>query len=79
MLRARSTLSDTRNAIDDLRAVAHLALRQRRSAYMVQYFEEQIKEDESIHTTLETIIKSAKPAARRRAGTSRRRPDPAVD
>ena len=73
--------ADARNAVtmDDLRAVAPLALRQRRSPYMVQYFEEQQKEDEGINTTLEIIIKSAKPAARRRAGGSRPRPDSAVD
>ncbi len=66
--------------IDDLRAVAPLALRQRRSAYMVQYFEEQQKEDEGIHSTLETVLKdNRKPAARRRAGAGRRRADPPVD
>lgn len=68
-------------SMDDLRAVAPLALRQRRSAYMVQYFEEQKKEDEGIYATLENIVKKPrrKPAKQRGTGNRSRRADPAVD
>jgi magnesium chelatase subunit I len=66
--------------IDDLRAVAPLALRQRRSAYMVQYFEEQQKEDEGIHATLETILKkpSRKSTKKRGVDDSSRGVNPSV-
>jgi magnesium chelatase subunit I len=63
------TAADARDhvTLDDLRAVAPLALRQRRSAYMIQYFEEQQKEDVSIYQSFDTIAKQIhKPRRARR-------------
>jgi len=45
----------TETTLDDLRAVAPLALRQRRSEFMVSYAEEQQAEDEHIRTTISAI------------------------
>lgn len=76
-------VADARHVVtmDDLKAVAPLALRQRRSAYMIQYFEEQQKEDEGIRSTLDTIIKKPrrKPASNKRANRGGGRPESAVD
>ncbi|MBX3081200.1 MAG: ATP-binding protein [Anaerolineae bacterium] len=44
-----------RATIQDLRAVAPLALRQRRSQYMVDYFNEQQREDDFIRTQIDQI------------------------
>ncbi|MFW5709403.1 MAG: hypothetical protein ACOCX5_04195 [Chloroflexota bacterium] len=41
--------------IDDVRAVAPMALRQRRSEFMTNYFELQYEEDNQIRTVLDTI------------------------
>lgn len=67
-------------SMDDLRAVAPMALRQRRSAYMVQYFEEQQKEDAGIYSTLEKLIKKPrrKSASDTNTGRRRRGTNPAV-
>lgn len=45
----------TAATLDDLRAVAPLALRQRRSEFMVSYAEEQQEEDEHIRSTINSI------------------------
>ncbi len=45
----------TQATLDDLRVVAPLALRQRRSEFMVSYAEEQQEEDEHIRNTINTI------------------------
>lgn len=42
--------------IDDVRAVAPMALRQRRSEFMVNFFEEQSNEDEQIRNTIDAIV-----------------------
>jgi magnesium chelatase subunit I len=42
--------------VDDVRAVAPLALRQRRSEFMVNHAEEQQEEDEQIRSTLDAIL-----------------------
>lgn len=42
--------------LDDIRVVAPLALRQRRSEFMVNFFELQQREDEQIRETLDTIL-----------------------
>ena len=49
--------SDGRNraTVEDLRAVAPLALRQRRSQYMVDYFNDQRLEDDHIRTQIDQI------------------------
>lgn len=44
--------------VDDLRAVAPLALRQRRSDFMVNFFEQQRDEDEQIRQRLDEIAQS---------------------
>jgi magnesium chelatase subunit I len=41
---------------DDIRAIAPLALRQRRSEFMSQFFETQAKEDEQIRTCIDNIM-----------------------
>jgi magnesium chelatase subunit I len=57
--------------LDDLRIAAPLALRQRRSAYMVDYFMEQKQEDEHISQSLDLVAKAAKkrPSRSGRRGT----------
>jgi Mg-chelatase subunit ChlI len=45
----------TRATVDDLLAVAPLALRQRRSVYMKQFFLEQSQEDEEIRASIESL------------------------
>lgn len=65
-----SAAGRSRVTLDDLRIVAPLALRQRRSAYMVDYFMEQKKEDEQISQSLEAVS-----AAKRPSRARRRRPD----
>ncbi len=42
--------------VDDLRAIAPMALRQRRSDFMVNYFEGQGQEDERIRSLLEKVL-----------------------
>jgi magnesium chelatase subunit I len=42
--------------VDDVRAVAPLALRQRRSEFMVNHAEEQQEEDEQIRSTFDAIL-----------------------
>jgi magnesium chelatase subunit I len=44
--------------VDDIRVVAPLALRQRRSEFMSNFFNAQVKEDEQIHHLLEEIIET---------------------
>jgi len=45
----------TNVTIDDLRAVAPMALRQRRSEFMLNFFQQQSDEDQQIRTTLDEI------------------------
>ena len=42
--------------IDDIRAVAPMALRQRRSEFMVNFFESQAEEDEQIRAQLDALV-----------------------
>ena len=42
--------------IDDVRAVAPMALRQRRSEFMVNFFEQQAEEDEQIRAQLDALV-----------------------
>jgi magnesium chelatase subunit I len=44
--------------VADIRAVAPLALRQRRSEFMTNFFESQSKEDEEIQICIESLVKS---------------------
>ncbi len=43
---------------EDLRQIAPMALRLRRSAFMNEYFENQLREESSIQTILEQVVKS---------------------
>lgn len=45
--------------VDDIRAVAPMALRQRRSEFMANFFDHQLREDNSIRETLEAILQNA--------------------
>lgn len=42
--------------VEDVRAIAPLALRQRRSEFMMRYFEAQRQEDDEIHHMLDTLV-----------------------
>ena len=42
--------------VDDIRAVAPMALRQRRSQFMVDYFNRQHEEDSAIHEQIDVLI-----------------------
>lgn len=46
----------TETVVDDIRAVAPLALRQRRSEFMVSHAEEQQAEDEQIRSTIDALV-----------------------
>jgi magnesium chelatase subunit I len=55
--RAHAVAGGRANAtVDDIRSVAPMALRQRRSDFMAHYFEDQAEEDERIATSMEKII-----------------------
>ncbi len=45
----------TTATIEDIRTVAPMALRQRRSEFMVNFFENQAKEDEQIHASIDEL------------------------
>ncbi|MEM9953589.1 MAG: magnesium chelatase [Chloroflexota bacterium] len=49
----------TEVSIDDLRVVAPMALRQRNSDFMSNFFDDQAKEDQQIETTINTILDKA--------------------
>lgn len=54
------TASDGRTTvtIDDIRAVAPMALRQRRSEFMTNFFENQLREDKQIHELLDEMVEA---------------------
>lgn len=49
----------TKVTIDDIRAVAPMALRQRRSEFMVNFFESQVKEDTQIRKILDEMVEKS--------------------
>lgn len=50
--------SRTEVTIDDLQAVAPMALRQRKSEFMMNFFDDQEKEDEQINTIIDRILEN---------------------
>lgn len=49
----------TQVTLDDIRVVAPMALRQRQSEYMLNFFENQAQEDEQIRTTIDSIAENS--------------------